>query len=191
MIFTQTSYFQEKFTKLTLSDTKVDEIEFEQCQFNDCVFINCRFEHCHFYNTKFINCSLSAVLFTDSRFIDTSFFGSKVIGIDWTRTQSIQNLIFENCQLNFSNFRQLKLPNSKITSCEAKEVDFNEADLSNSDFHDTDFDQCIFHKSNLTKCNFVGAKNYLIDPKNNSIKKAKFSLPEALTLLQSFDITIS
>lgn len=191
MFFTKSSYFKEKFSKLALTQESIKEIEFEQCQFIDCSFIDCHIEQSHFYNTKFFNSSLSAVLPIDSRFIDVSFSNSKVIGIDWTRSQSIQNLSFINSQINYSNFRQLEIPNSIIVSCEAKEVDFNETNLSSSDLHDTDFDQSIFHKTNLTKCNFLGAKNYFIDPRVNFIKKAQFSLPEALTLLQSFDISIN
>ena len=35
-----------------------------------------------------------------------------------------------------------------------------------------------------------GAINYMIDPTENSIKKAKFSFPDVVNLLRSFDIEI-
>lgn len=38
--------------------------------------------------------------------------------------------------------------------------------------------------------NFIGARNYAIDPTQNTLKKAKFSLPEAMSLLRSLDIEL-
>jgi uncharacterized protein YjbI with pentapeptide repeats len=75
-------------------------------------------------------------------------------------------------------------------NCEAKEVDFTEADLTESNFEGTNFDQSKFLKSNLTKVSFKKAYNYWIDIHNTIIKKARFSMPEAMSLLQSLDVTI-
>lgn len=78
----------------------------------------------------------------------------------------------------------------RIFKCEAIEVDFTEADLNHGDFQYTDFEKSIFFKTNLSCTNFQQAKNYLIDVRNNTLKKARFSLPEALSLLFSLDIVI-
>lgn len=77
-----------------------------------------------------------------------------------------------------------------MINCEAKEVDFTETDLSEGTFGGTDFERSIFSKTNLTKANLKGAVNYSIDPRYNIIKKAHFSLPEALSLLGCLDIVI-
>jgi len=42
----------------------------------------------------------------------------------------------------------------------------------------------------LTGANLKNCTNYTIDPLKNNIRKAKFSLPEALTLLNWLDIEI-
>jgi hypothetical protein len=42
----------------------------------------------------------------------------------------------------------------------------------------------------LTKADFRKAFNYGIDFKFNNLKKAKFSLPEAIALLTSLDIIL-
>ena len=44
--------------------------------------------------------------------------------------------------------------------------------------------------TNLSSADFSGAQNYQIDANENTIKKAIFSLPEALSLLSTFDIKI-
>jgi fluoroquinolone resistance protein len=164
--------------------------DFEECEFDSCMFVNCRFEKCKFINCKFNECILSAINPVDSRFIDVTFTKSKVIGFDWTKAQKIQELVFNNCQINYSNFKLLKLPKVKITDCEAKEVDFIETDLSEGDFKNTDFEKTRFFKTNLTGANFKNAKNYYIDVKNNTLKRTRFSLPEAMVLLDSLDIII-
>jgi uncharacterized protein YjbI with pentapeptide repeats len=122
--------------------------------------------------------------------VDSSFSGSKVIGLDWTKAQHIEGISFDNCQLNYSNFRMLKLKKLKMTGCEAKEADFTEADLSAGDFSNTDFEKSIFFKTNLNAADFTGARNYYIDARVNTLKKAKFSLPEALSLLDGLGVVI-
>jgi len=47
-----------------------------------------------------------------------------------------------------------------------------------------------FDKATLEKADFRTAINYSIDPTNNRIKKAKFSLLGVVGLLDKFDISI-
>ena len=47
------------------------------------------------------------------------------------------------------------------------------------------------HNCNLSKANFLEAKNYAINPQVNKIQKGKFSIPEALSLLRGFEIELS
>ena len=84
----------------------------------------------------------------------------------------------------------LKLKKLKMTGCEAKEADFTEADLSTGDFSNTDFEKSIFFHTNISGADFKGARNYYIDARVNIVKKAKFSLPEALALLDGLDVVI-
>lgn len=190
MSFTQKSYYQVKFSKLSFQNEIIKLNEFEECEFDSCSFIDCRFEKCKFIDCKFNDCVLSAIIPIDSRFIEVDFQKSKIIGFDWTKTQQIKDLNFDHCQINYSNFRLLKLPKIKMIDCEAKEVDFTEADLREGVFTNTDFERSVFSKTNLAKANFKGAKNYFIDARYNVIKKAQFSLPEALSLLNSLDVVI-
>jgi fluoroquinolone resistance protein len=190
MGFTKSNYYQETITKITLSKETVTEVEFEECEFKDCSFIDCKFGKCKFISCKFDGCMMSAVIPTNSRFAEVTFVNSKAIGIDWTKAQHIHGMSFENCQINYSNFSQLKLPKIKMISCEAKEAYFTETDLTEGDFTNTDFERSVFLKTNLTKANFKGARNYYIDARHNTIKKAHFSLPEALSLLSSLDVVI-
>jgi len=60
-----------------------------------------------------------------------------------------------------------------------------------ADFRETDLEGNIFHHADLSKADFRDVKNYSINPQSNILKKARFSIPEVLSLLNFFDIQIS
>lgn len=67
---------------------------------------------------------------------------------------------------------------------------FTNTSLTHADFSDVDLSGTIFHKCDLSQADFSTAIQYAIDPLTNTLKKAKFSLPEAVGLLHGFDIMI-
>jgi len=69
-------------------------------------------------------------------------------------------------------------------------VDFREADLAKTNFDGTDLSESLFLNTNLSKADFSGAKNYAISPEKNTLKGAKFSLPEAMSLLFNLDLVL-
>lgn len=190
MNFKDKYYYQVKFDKLISEKEIIGGVEFEDCEFVNCSFVETKFIKCKFITCRYIGCVLSATTPTDSHFVETSFSNSKVIGMDWTKAQRLQDISFDNCQINYSNFRLLKLQKIKIINCEAKETDFTEADLSEGNFTNTDFEKSLFLNTNLSKANFLNAKNYYIDVRCNNIKKAHFSTPEAISLLDSLNIVL-
>jgi uncharacterized protein YjbI with pentapeptide repeats len=183
-------YYQQKLTGLSLRKENIKVEAFEECEFTGCSFIDCKFEKTRFLNCKFAECILSAVVPMDCRFNTVTFTNCKVMGIDWTKTQSLRDLEFRSCRSDYSNFKLLKIPRLILTDSEAKEADFTETDLSGGDFKNTNFEKAVFFKTNLTQADFRGAKGYFIDVKNNTLKKTRFSLPDALVLLKSLDIIL-
>ncbi len=138
----------------------------------------------------FGKCDLSNISPMNSEFFDVKFTGCKAIGIDWTRALIFKDNSFTDCLVNYSNFRFRKMQGFVLKKCEAKEVDFIETELTGANFRHTDFENATFFKTNLTKADFTGAVNYGIDVTNNILKEARFSLPEALSLLNGMDIII-
>lgn len=47
-----------------------------------------------------------------------------------------------------------------------------------------------FNKADLSEADLTGSTNYFIDVRYTNIKKAKFSMPEAMSLLTSLEIVI-
>ena len=190
MAFLKDAYYQEKITKNSLAGEHIQSVVFEECEFTYCDFPGCRFEKCRFLNCKFDECDLSNIIPVNCQFIEPEFTRCKVIGIDWTKAEKIKELNFLECLVNYSNFRLLKLTKIKMVKCEAKEIDFIETDLSQGDFRDTDFENSIFFKTNLTDADFSRATNYVIDINTSILKRTRFSLPEALSLLTNLDIIV-
>lgn len=189
-------YQKQKFSKLVERGQRFSSIEFEGCVFDGCVFAQCTFYRCSFSGCRFDDCDLSVLQVPNCRFVEASFKASKLIGIDWTKagdqTESKLPLTiaFNDCVLNFSSFFGLQLKGVALTRCTARDVDFADADLSEADCRGTDFTESKFLHTNLTKADLREATGYAINPTANTIKKAKFSLPEALTLLAGFDIVV-
>lgn len=190
MSLDRSQYLRERLSKLALSGETLTSLLFEECLFENCSLINCKLVKVRFLNCQFKDCLLSGVVPLDSRFVEVAFRGSKVNAIDWTKTQEIRELSFQDCQVNFSNFRFLKLPGLKMSRCQVKDSDFVESDLTGADFKYSDLENSLFFKTNLSSADFKGALNYRIDARQNTLKKARFSLPEALVLLDSLDIII-
>ena len=69
-------------------------------------------------------------------------------------------------------------------------VDFTESDLQNASFSECDLTNSIFDSSNLESCDFLTAKNFVINPANNTIKNATFSKENCFGLLNSLQIKI-
>jgi uncharacterized protein YjbI with pentapeptide repeats len=83
------------------------------------------------------------------------------------------------------NLKKMKWTNSSL-----HELDFNEADLSSAIFEGCDLQRSIFTGTNLEKADLRTSFNYSIDPERNRLKKAKFSLPGVIGLLDKHDIQI-
>lgn len=190
MDFEKDAYSQETFSRLVLTEETMESKVFDECEFTDCVFIGSRFEKCRLLNCKFEKCDLSNLIPMNSEFREVKFTNCKTIGIDWTRAGKIKELHFSECLVNYSNFRLLKLPKTVMKKCEVKDVDFIETDLKDSNLTGSNFEHSTFFKTNLSGVDFTHATNYIIDVNNNTLKKTRFSLPEALSLLSNLDIIV-
>ena len=191
----QTEYENEQFKKITHEGDQIRQREFYDCVFSHCSLRETGFNHCKFTDCIFEDCDLSLIGFTGSSLNDIIFRRCQMIGVNWalvtwSQFQSESPVRFDECNLDFATFIGLSLRKLRMTGCSAKEVEFAEADLSGADFSGTDLAQSRFRHTNLTQANFVGAANYTIDIATSNIAKAKFSLPEALSLLYGLDIVL-
>ncbi|MDB5248637.1 MAG: hypothetical protein JWQ40_3031 [Segetibacter sp.] len=183
-------YEDEDFDNMVYDDKHITGTDFSDCRFYKSSLKGCLFEECNFENCTFEDCDLSLIKFKRTCFSDGNIINCKAIGINWSEVVNALSVNFKHSRISFSGFFGKNLKKSQFTDCVADEVDFTDCNLSQSVFTGTDLCNARFENTDLTKADFAGAKNYLINTKTNKIKGAKFSLPEALSLLKSLDIVL-
>ncbi len=194
---TQTEFDGEHFKELQVADNNVItgkmfyDCRFTRCVFREVQFVDCRFRGCHFEA-----CDLSLTAVDGSSFADTHFVQCQVIGVNWANADWPQFTLpkpinFHECAISYSTFFGISLQQSDFVDCIARDADFSEADLTRANCTGTDFTQSRFLHTNLTEADFNGAKNYAINANANVLKKTRFALPEAMSLLYSMDIVLT
>lgn len=135
----------------------------------------------------------------NATFREVAFERSKLMGVDWTQTRAgdpqatqlqLSLLRLTESVLDYSNFFGLRLREMSLEKCRAHEVNFSEADLTGAVCRNTDFMGSTFLRTVLEQADFTGAINYAIDPTTSNVKGARFSLPEAVSLLRPFGVVI-
>lgn len=184
-------FFKETFSSENPLPVSITDVLFENCIFTGYDFKGIKLAHAKFIDCTFKNCDLSNVSLANTRLRSCSFEICKILGVQWVHCNDFTGPSFKECNLSYSNFSGLNLKKNQFVNCNMMEADFSGADLSECNFSLCDFLNTRFQDTNLMKANFQGAFNYLIDPINNKVKGAKFSLPEATGLLKGLGVVIN
>jgi len=189
----------EKFESITLNDSRhLDGKTFISSTFVDCDFSNAKITDCVFNDCDFVNCNFSLCSLKESKIDDASFKNCQLMGVDFTvmrwskiaRKRNTFAISFDHCVLNYSIFIGMNMYKARFADCSLKEVCFEETDLEEAVFGNSDLSSAIFNNTNLKSADLSKATNYNINVSTNRLAKAKFSLPEAMSLLYSMDIEI-
>lgn len=183
-------YSEREFVKENFSEQHFSGVEFYKCKFINSNFYKTSFTDCQFENCSFEKTELSLMTVGTSRFLDVSFNNCKMIGIDWTVLKKPYRFSFKECKLDNCSFYKMDLNGLLMEECSVREADFIEANLTKASFPYTDLYHTRFNGANLSFANFSNALNYYIDPNLSKFKKTIFTLPEAINLLNGFDIVI-
>jgi fluoroquinolone resistance protein len=194
-IASEAHYADQAFKEVRLERQEIVSSEFQDCVFFRSSFVESVFRRCRFVECVFTECDLSLVRVPESRFTFTRWESCKVIGVnwaeaDWPKTGLANPIGFFKSAISHSTFIGLALKGIEIKDCVAMDVDFREADLSGADFGGTDLSQSLFGHTDLSEADLSRARNYHIDPSHNVLRQARFSLPEAMSLLHSMDIVL-
>lgn len=184
---------------VVVNDKELAFLNFYECDFVGCDFSKVTFRACAFSDCSFTNCNLTLVRIPNTKIDNTLFVECKMVGIDWCvatwrkvlpKKKYNFSIEFRNCVLNYCIFIELSLVSAKFIGCSLQDVGFEGADLSSANFSGSDLKGAIFRDTNLTKADLSSAVNYTINASRNVIAKAKFTLPEALSLIYALDIVI-
>ena len=169
---------------------KIKEGIYSNCTFYHCTFEKmrgsqfsfCTFEQCHIQDDNLQKSRIQQCIFKECKLVALPFFQCE---------KRFFSPEFQNSLLMSCNFAEMMMKKGIFQKCKLKECFFTGTDLTSSDFSEADLEGTLFHRCNLTKANFTDAINYAIDPRTNTITKARFSLPEAASLLNAFEIELS
>ncbi len=179
------------FKKQNYTQSKLPKGEYDNCTFVNCVFLDSDLSNVSFAECEFQDCDLSNVNLKETVFNDVNFKNCKLLGLQFNHCSDfLFSVTFKSCNLNLSSFYQVKTKGTHFDTCLLQNVDFTEADMSGSLFNNCDFKKALFDRTKIEKADFRSSYNYMIDPEINSIKKAKFSMPEVLGLLSKYNIEV-
>lgn len=191
----QPEWYNKTFKNLENCRSYVDAIEFASCQFVRCNFKESTLSSCKFHECTFRNCDFSLSNLKDTRLDQVTFDHCHLLGINWADTSlSAKSFLkppeFLHSELNYSVFTGCHLESTRFLECSLRFVDFSDSILSAADFHGSDMEECRFQNTDLSNTNFITASHYTINVLENKVKHARFSLPEALTLLSCLEIEL-
>jgi fluoroquinolone resistance protein len=183
------------FEKNNFSAKEFEAIMSESAEFVECLFLGIDFTACNLGHYKFIDCQFNECNFSNVGLKGASFRGatfrkSKLIGLNWSECQNLVNASFYESLLDYSVFHSMNLKGVIFSDCKMNEVDFYESKLMKSSFGDCSLRGANFNKANLSEADLRTAHDYMIDLRYTIVSKAKFNLPEALSLFTSLDIIL-
>jgi fluoroquinolone resistance protein len=184
-------YENETFEKINCQGQRVEETNFSNCIFKNCTLAEAFFKDCVFDNCVFENCDLSLMKVDKSIFKKLQLNRCKAIGVQWFDSRNPFSVSCTETNISYSSFFGKDLKKAKFISCEANETDFTGCNLTEAAFTGTNLSGARFVDCDLSLANFREAKNYSFDVRQNKLKKTLCSLPEAISLLDYFDIILN
>lgn len=186
----QMNYFSdESFTKNNFLE--IVKADYEQCDFVGCDFSDFNFSGFKFSQCRFVDCNLSLAKLGDTALREVEFQNCKMLGLRFEDCNQFGfSIDVKMSLLTHASFYQMDLRKCRFEETDFEGVDFTEANLVKLKFNDCNFKAAIFLNSNLESVDFREAFNFVINPEENNVKKAKFSRENVLGLLQHLDIVI-
>ncbi|MCP3967235.1 MAG: pentapeptide repeat-containing protein [Lentisphaerae bacterium] len=189
--FADSIYEDETFKQINATGLVFGKKEFFGCTFKNCDFSKSNLTNAVFEDCTFNSCNLSLCNVLNTSFRMIEFKHCKLTGIDFCDVNTFSlDIKFYNSRVQMCSFSDLDLKGGCFKFCQIFESDFFGTNLQKVSFQNSDLAQSKFQDVNLEKANLKGAKNYQINPLINIINGAIFSLPEAISLLNAFEIKL-
>jgi len=190
-MFEKNEYSETTFSDLKCVGTDISGIEFLECTFKSSVFEKVTFRNCIFEQCVFESCALILPGIGHSTFDDVQFLECKIAGLNFGDLNAFSvKLGFEKSKLLSCSFVGLDLKGTSFINSQIVDSVFRECNLQKSDFEGVLFRSTSFSRNDLTCTNFKDASGFFINPCENKLKGASFSLAGAMGLLNQFEINI-
>ncbi len=187
---------QKVCENLTYKNITGAQIEGRERIFEGCTFANCDFSYANLSQITFINCKMDICNLSLAKVVNTGlqqvdFKDCKFTGVNFSAANSFSlQVSFNKCILDYTIFQKKKLKGTVFEDCSLIESDFSEADLTSAVFKNCDLNRTIFGRTILKGADLTTARNFNIDPENNTMAKAKFSVDALSGLLLKYNLII-
>jgi uncharacterized protein YjbI with pentapeptide repeats len=179
------------FTKVKAAEVFYGSSTFENCKFVSCDFSYADLTNILFTDCRFEDCNLSLAIVANTGLQNIMFKHCKLSGVNFTKSRDfLFETHFESCTLDNAVFFRKKNKKASFKDCSLVETDFTEADLTDARFDNCNLNRAFFSSTILKNTDLSTSYNFTIDPDNNIIKKAKFSVQGLPGLLTKYDIRI-
>lgn len=187
----QPFFADQQYLKIDYTQTPLTKGHYDNCVFSQCNFKGGYVDNILFTDCQFIDCDLSNSNIAHTQFNTVAFKKCKLVGVRFDRCdQNLLQISLAHCNASLACFYAMQLPNTAFVHCNLQQTDFELANLSKASFANCNLQNAIFSQTNLNQANFTTAINFDIDPSNNQVKKAQFSLGGLVGLLKKHDIVI-
>jgi fluoroquinolone resistance protein len=191
MDFREKEQFDQVIQDIDFSGQSLQGYSFEDCHFINCNFTGARLLGVSLGTTTFDSCNFSSTDITRAKLTNVRFTGCKLMGINFSIVHTMLfSVSFDACRIQHCIFENLKLSGLEAEGNEILETDFTGCNLQKARFGGSDLRGSQFVDNDLKEADFRSASNYSIDPTQNQVKGARFSLPEAVGLLEVFQVKI-
>lgn len=173
-----------------LMDKSFTDCEFYNCMVNEITVKDCSFRSCRFYNCTIMNIELKY-----SDMFNCEFYNCMSIGINWrdvanTHGVSMPFIKTSNCLLRYNIFTNMKLKAYHFDGCNLEGCYFEECNLEGASFMGCNLEGATFKKNMLKKADFREAISLRINILDNTLKDAKFSYSDAVSLLSEIGLIL-
>ena len=164
---------------------------FESCTFKKLNLSKQPLNSATFINCTFADCNLSTIDTRNTTFNDVDFRQCIVSHLDFGKCNPFGfHVDFQGCQLDYSIFLNRNLKKTLFSDCSLREAHFLNSDLAGSVFKNCNLELAKFAECNLTQVDFSTSYNLQLDPDDNVLKKARFSLYNLPGLLTKYELVI-
>jgi uncharacterized protein YjbI with pentapeptide repeats len=184
-------FYNQTFDQATNLPTQWAYQDFEQCIFNKLDLSNVVFANANFTNCRFENCHLSKVSLNNTKLDDVTFLGCNLTHVDFSLANTFGlRIAFQECKLDYTLFLNRNLKETHFHECSLKEAHFIKCELTGAIIKTCNLELTKFAENNLTGVDFSTSYNIQMDPDDNKLRKAKFSLYNLPGLLTKHGIVI-
>ena len=169
-----------------LGHAEFDEYHFRNCDFSEADFSRLRFANC-----LFERCNLSGVRLAGTALQNVAFEECKLLGLQFTACRDMLfGVHFEQCQLRYASFAGRQMPGTNFRGCGLEEADFADAGLAGAVFQNCSLAGAVFQNTQLVGADFRTATGFIIDPEQNQLRQAHFSLAGLLGVVAKYELVV-